>query len=88
MAESCEHGNKPSTSIKVGKFDSCGLIVQPPHVPCMAETSITYLCSAQGFEPYYLRTEGTAQYYSEDKRHQDLITKTETLLLSVLIWFI
>jgi len=26
VAEFCEHGNKPSTSIKGGKFDRCGLI--------------------------------------------------------------
>jgi hypothetical protein len=31
VAESCEHGNKLSTSTKGGKFDSCGLIDQ--HVP-------------------------------------------------------
>jgi len=59
--------------------------VTTPRVPCIAKTSTTFLCSAHGFKPFYLQTEGTAQYYPENKRRQDFITKTETLLLLVLI---
>jgi len=43
VAESCEQGNKPSTSIKGGKFDGCGLI-ESNNSPCsLSGKNISYI---------------------------------------------